>query len=166
MICFNQRLAASPRHNTRHGTTIVELAVVLPVFLVVIFAVIEFGHAYMTVQLINSAARVAARIGVTTGYSSADVITKANEMLASGIDSSKAVVSVKDGSDFDNVNITPEQITATDYALLDDIEISNMAERQLFIVRIEIPYDQITLIPGGGWLRGLTLSGQAVMRHE
>ncbi len=159
--CRNKRRPHWPR-----GTTAVEVAFVLPVFLLLVFAMIEFGHVYMTTQLIVAAARAAARTGVADGKTTADVTAKVDEILSAGIDSSQATVYIKDGSAFDDATITTDQINATDYNLLPDIEIFGMDARQLFIVRIEVPYDQVTLIPGGGWLKGLTLSGQAVMRHE
>ena len=57
------------RHNThnqpkRRGTTLVEMAVVLPVFFLFIFALMEFSHAYMVVSMLNAACKRAARYGV------------------------------------------------------------------------------------------------------
>jgi hypothetical protein len=135
---------------------------VFPVFLAIQFAIFEFGHAYMVSQLLKSAARSAARIGVAEGKTTADVIAKVNEVLASGVDPAAATIYVKDGSGFDQPEATPP----TNYDELADVDLEDLEERQLFIVRIEIDYSAVSLFPIDGWTTGITISGQAVMRHE
>jgi hypothetical protein len=126
-----------------------------------LFALFEFGHAYMTTQLLKTAAREAARTGVASGKTTADVIARANAVMESGMDASVATVYVKDGDLFDQGQAPP-----SDYSALPNIEVGTMEERKLFIVRIEVPYDDVSLFPLTGWVAGATLSGQAVMRHE
>lgn len=52
------------RKKDRSGATLIETAVVLPVFFTLLFGFIEFGHCFMTIHTLNSAARKAARLGV------------------------------------------------------------------------------------------------------
>jgi hypothetical protein len=153
-----------PRLHERSGTTAVELAFILPVLLVVYFAMIEFGHCYLSVNVIKSAARYAGRLAVTNGTTNDQVIAEANRVLGTMMNPSLATIAIKDGSVFDTSGNPP-----TDYDSLGDVQVEDIEERQLFVVRITVPYNSISLFPSGFWhtyVHDLTLSGQAVMRHE
>lgn len=52
---------------TPHGQTLVEVALVLPIFLVTLLAVIELGHFAAVAAATGSASREAARYGSTVG---------------------------------------------------------------------------------------------------
>lgn len=152
------------RRPTRQGTTAVEVAMVLPLLLIFFFAIVEFGHAYMTSQQIKSAAREAARLGVSDGQNTAAVVAEAKRLLAATMDPNKATIYVKDGGVFDSTG-PPSGGTSS----LPDVEVSELESRELFVVRIEVPYNSISLFPNGFWhthMHNLTLSGQAVARHE
>jgi hypothetical protein len=159
-----RRLSDALRKNIRRGTTAVELAFVLPVLLAVYFSLIEFGHAYLASQLIKTAARQAGRLGVSEGRTTDQVITEANRVLGSMMDATKATIYVKDAKVFDDDGEAP-----TDYQALTDVEVNDLEARHLFLVRIEVPYNAISLFPNGFWhtyVHNLTLTGQAAMRHE
>ncbi len=159
---MNRNRAAARRH--RSGTTAVEMAVVLPVILVVYFAMIEFGHVYLSTNVIKSAARYAGRLAVTNGTTNDQVIAEANRVLGTMMNPALATIVIKDGSSFDTDGTPP-----TDYSALPDVQVEDIEERNLFIVRITVPYNSISLFPSGFWhtyVHDLTLSGQAVMRHE
>jgi Flp pilus assembly protein TadG len=47
----------------RKGQAVVEFALVLPVFLLLVFGAIEFGRAYYDLHLLTNAAREGARVG-------------------------------------------------------------------------------------------------------
>ncbi len=147
----------------RDGVTVVEVALVLPVLLTIYLALIEFGHAYLSSQLIKTAARQAGRIAVSNGSTTNTAVEEANRVLSSMIDPALATVYVKDASLFDSGS------TPTSYDELDDVEVADLDSRQLFLIRIEVPYNAISLFPNGFWhthVHNLTVSGQAVMRHE
>jgi len=150
------------RAEGRNGTTLVEMAVVLPVFFTFVFGIFEFGYAYMVVASLNSAANKAARMGVAEGVTTAQVVDRVNSLLSQSFDTSNATVYVKDGALFDT--LTPNAANL-DYATLPGIELSAADPQQLFIVRVEIPYEDIAIMPPF-WVTGVTLKGQAVMRHE
>lgn len=155
------------RHSTRRqtgerqGATIVEMAVVAPVFAVFLAGIMEFGHAFLVVGTLNAAAKQAARYGAVDGIATADAVAKANAILGSAFPSNKATVVVKDASVFDSA--TPP--TTVDYAQLPVIELKNAARRQLYVVRIQVAYNDVALMPPF-WAKNLTLTGQSVMRHE
>src|SRR4051794_9788125 len=73
---------------SRKGATLVEFAIVLPVFLMFVFGMIEYGRMVMVQQVITNAAREGARAGVLDNSTSATVSTAANQYLsAAGIGS-------------------------------------------------------------------------------
>jgi hypothetical protein len=149
----------------RRGTTTVELALVLPILLMIYFSLIEFGHCYMTSQLLKTAARKAARFGVADGKTTAQVRTEVENMIKSAMDPAKATIYIKDGSMFEVDGASPP----SNYSTLPNVEVSSLESRELFLVRVEVPYNSISLFPNGFWhthLHNLTLSGQAVVRHE
>lgn len=145
----------------RRGTTIVETAVVAPVFAVFLAAIMEFGHAFLVVGTLNAAAKQAARHGAVEGISTADVVAKANGILGAALDATDATVVVKDASVFDEETL-PEVI---DYNLLPNIELNTAERRQLYVVRIEVDYNDVAIMPPF-WAKDLRLMGQSVMRHE
>jgi Flp pilus assembly protein TadG len=50
----------------KRGQSVVELALVLPLLLLVLFGITEFGRAWMTQNVLTSAAREGARLAVVT----------------------------------------------------------------------------------------------------
>jgi hypothetical protein len=152
------------RQPERRGTALVETSVVLPVFFILIFGFIEFGHCFMTIHTLNSAARKAARLGVGENATTEQVAARAKEILGAAIntDLEGIQVMVKDASVFDQANMDPSEIS---YDELQDIEVSAIEPRQLFLVRIQVPYSEVGIM-GPRWMSSLNLYGQAVMRKE
>ena len=67
------------------GSTTVEMAFVLPLFLLLAVGIFEFGRAWLTVNTVNHASREAVRLAVTIPCltaANATVIAKANGILA------------------------------------------------------------------------------------
>ena len=67
------------------GAEIVEMAFMLPLFLLLTFGIFEFGRAWLIVNTMNHATREAVRLAATTAGLTADdsrVITKATTILA------------------------------------------------------------------------------------
>ena len=152
-------------HGTkRRGSTLVETAVVLPVFFTFLFGFIEFGHCYMTIHTLSSAARRAARMGVGEDVTTEQVNDLAHAILDSAIDADVTGVNitVKDASVFDDPNVDPSSVN---YDNLPDVEVADVESRTLFLVRIEVPYHEIGIM-GPRWIDTLNLYGQAIMRKE
>lgn len=51
----------------RRGQALTEFAIVLPIFLLVLYSIIEFGRYVYTVQVMNNAAREGTRYAITHG---------------------------------------------------------------------------------------------------
>jgi Flp pilus assembly protein TadG len=83
------------RLRRRTGAELVEFALVLPMLLLVIVGIFDFGFLFRDFGVITNAAREGARIGVLTGYSTADVQARANSYLtAAGLDAGQASTDV------------------------------------------------------------------------
>ncbi len=146
----------------RKGATVVETAFVLPVLGIFLAGIMEFGHTYLVITALNGAARQAARLGSVEGNSTADALNRAQQVVGSCVDVAEATFHIKDASIFDQESVDTNTI---DYTALPDIELADAQPTQIFVVRIEVPYDQVALLPPF-WVKNITLAGQAVMRHE
>lgn len=62
--------ARSRRRTRSRGQALTEFALVAPIFFFVMFAIIEFGRAVYTIQMLNNAAREGARYAIVHGASS------------------------------------------------------------------------------------------------
>jgi len=155
------------RQASRRGTTVVETALVLPVFLVFVLGIIELGHAQMVKNLLRSGCREAARIGSTEGHSTADVRQRVLDVIGSAVKPELVEVFVKDASVFDGAGggTDSESLEA-----LPNIELSNAAPRSMFVVRAKVNYNDIAIVPNipflGNFLDEVVLQGQSFMRHE
>ena len=68
----------------QRGQAVVEFALVLPLLLALVFGITEFGRAWMTNNIITSAAREGARVAVVTDPDVTAVTTRVNEVCAAG----------------------------------------------------------------------------------
>ena len=62
------------------GAELVEFALVLPLLLLVIVGIFDFGFLFRDYGVITNAAREGARIGVLSGYTTTDVQNRAREV--------------------------------------------------------------------------------------
>jgi Flp pilus assembly protein TadG len=151
------------RSEQRRGTAAVETAVVLPVYILLLFGVIEFGHAHMVVNLLQSGCRNGARMGSTSGPTTAQVIARVKQTMGAGVDETKVQVWVQDASSLDDGGTWP--MTDAQVAALPPIELSTATDRQLFVVRASVAYNDISLLPMP-FLADMRLQTQCFMRHE
>lgn len=162
MRLLGQLTKRTRTRNDRDGSTLTETAVVLPVFFLILFGFIEFGHVFMTIHTLNSAARRAARLGVSETATTASVTALANKIVSSAIPNTSTTILVKNGDAFD---VTGVNASTINYSTLPNIELSTAKRRQLFIVRVSVPYSSVAIL-GPKWLSELTVYGQCVMRKE
>lgn len=78
------------------GSVLLEMALTLPLLLLVTVAIFELGRAYQTQQIITNAAREGARLAVLPDASTANIETRVRQYLTQGqlTDVNKASVSV------------------------------------------------------------------------
>jgi Flp pilus assembly protein TadG len=82
------------------GQSVVEFALVLPLLLLILFGITEFGRAWMTANILTSAAREGARLAVVTGPDVALVQTRVTQVCtAAGVTPASITVSGPDPAD-------------------------------------------------------------------
>jgi Flp pilus assembly protein TadG len=69
--------------NSRRGAHIVEMALVLPILIMIVFGIIEFARANQIRQTVKQAAYEGARVGITADATVAAVQSQANTVLNS-----------------------------------------------------------------------------------
>jgi Flp pilus assembly protein TadG len=65
----------------RRGAAVVEFALVAPVFILLVFGILEYGRVVMVQQVLANAAREGVRVGVLDGATGTSVATTVNDYL-------------------------------------------------------------------------------------
>ena len=78
------KITRGHRVRSESGNAVLELAFTLPLLLVVVMGIFDFGFMFQHYELVTNAAREGARVGVLPGYSSSDATTWAGAYLAKG----------------------------------------------------------------------------------
>jgi len=79
---MNQKIAASRKPRDRKGAAAVEFALTAPIFVVLLFAALEFSRVNMVRNTIETAAYEGTRRGIVPGAAASDVETAAMDTLA------------------------------------------------------------------------------------
>ena len=137
------------KHENRRGTALVEMALVLPIFLMIVLGVIEFGRAMMVSQVVTNAAREGARSAVVDGSTNAEVTSWIEDFLEGAIGTAPGDV---------DVTITVDNPAAAN-------EIANAETRDLITVEVEVPFEKVQYI-AGKYLANKNLRAVSSMRHE
>lgn len=134
----------------RDGQAVVEFALVLPVFILLVFGAIEFGRAYYDLHLLTNAAREGARRGSLPNQLEADVVDAVQDFLES----------VGLGGTW-STTVTVSDAEGTPRAGLADAQEGDQ-------VSVTVAYDFQVLV--GALLPGFSgtvqLNGRCVFRHE
>src|SRR4030042_250979 len=85
------------RDKSVRGQSLVEFALVLPVFLLLLIGIAEFGRAWMTRNILTGASREAVRIAAVQG-NTASALSRANNILSSAGISGASVNIADDGA--------------------------------------------------------------------
>lgn len=150
------------RQPSRQGALTVEVALVMPIFVLFLAAIMEFGHFCLVVHTLQAAARRGAHYGSFEGVSSSATEARVRQIISAAIDDSHATVSVRDGSIFDGENVNAATI---DYNALLPVNLLTAERGDCFIVRVEVPYNNVALLPPF-WLKDRMIVSHAAMRHE
>ena len=124
------------------GAAVVEFALVLPLLLMIIFGIIEFGRLFWVKQILTYAAREGGRAAIIPGATNTSVQTAIdNAMSGSGLTAY-------------TIQRTPN-------------DVSTASGGASITIKVSISYNDVTLIPGFlSALVGQNLIGQVVMRKE
>ena len=76
---WRSRLAKGNR-----GAELIEFALVLPLLLLLVLGIVDFGFLFPRLEVVTNAAREGARIAILPGYTTADVQARVNSYLQEG----------------------------------------------------------------------------------
>jgi Flp pilus assembly protein TadG len=140
------------RARNERGAALLEMALTLPLLLLVCVGILEFGRAYQTWQVLTNAAREGARVAVLPGTTQSDVTSRVRQYMTAGQLPNAATATVAiDGSQ--TVSIGAGTASASQ-------------------VTVTYPFDFIVLDPiarlatGQGTGTSLNMVAQATMRNE
>jgi Flp pilus assembly protein TadG len=140
----------SARNWKIQGISSVEMAIVLPVLVLIVFGMIQYGFGWRLTQVITNGAREGARFGVVVSdppISDSQVVTRVQNYLnGSGVDASVATITVA---------YTDVGVPVTYDACKSGCEVG---------VTVSVPVDN--LVPALFPLFPNVLAASAVMRHE
>jgi Flp pilus assembly protein TadG len=71
-------------HPSQSGQAVIELALTLPLLLVIVMGIFDFGLMFQRYEVVTNAAREGARVGVLPNYTTADAQARAQQYLTSG----------------------------------------------------------------------------------
>jgi Flp pilus assembly protein TadG len=75
---------ATARWSDESGAELIEFALVLPLLLLVLLGIIDFGFLFQRYEVVTNAAREGARVAVLPGYGDADVQARVDQYLTAG----------------------------------------------------------------------------------
>lgn len=139
--CKLDKLSQSPRQR-RRGAAVVEFAVVVPIFVLFVFGLIEYGRMVMVQQILTNASREAARVAVLEGSTERDVIDAAVTYCAA------SRITIAD----DDVDVPLDPATADD--------------GDPVTVTVGVAFRDVSWLPSPMYLGAAQLSATSVMRKE
>jgi len=141
MASFNMyKLCRSFRK--QRGAAEVEFAVVAPVFVLLLFGMIEYGRMVMVQQMLTNATREGARRAVLDGTTTNDVRTTVKDYLSSG------GITVSDS----DITVSPDPTTAS--------------SGDAITVSLQIPFSSVSWLPSPMFLGSTNMNAASVMRRE
>ncbi len=81
-------MATSGRRHKERGDSLAEFALIIPVLLLIVIAILDFGRAIYAYSVVSNSAREGARYGVIEGHTDAGIETRVRES-AVGLDQSQ-----------------------------------------------------------------------------
>lgn len=139
--------------NRRDGAALVEMALVLPIFVMVTLGIVEFGRAMMVSQLVTNAAREGTRLAIVDGSTNAEVDTFIDDFLVAAVGVNKADITV---------DITVDEATGNPSA---GNAVESASSKDLVTIKVQVPFDKVSYV-AGSYLSGKNLVAVSAMRHE
>ena len=148
MAIKNFDQTAGRRNRSRKGVAMLELAIVLPILLLLVFGIIEMGRVMMLNQMATNACREACRQAIVPGMDHDKVIEIVDGYLdVSGVSQTGRVITMRDGQG----NVVEN--------------LKEIGSHEEVVVEVQFPYANntwgITFITGAG-----SLVARSNMRRE
>ncbi len=132
-----KRLGRFRNKRNSRAAAVVEMAVVLPVLLTILFGIIEFGWTFMVYQSITNAAREGCRVAVLEGSTDTDISSRVDNYM-------------------ELIGINNYQLNITHSTQNDPTE----------TVVVRVPYTEVSLLGGYFGPTDFDIAGKASMRKE
>lgn len=142
-----------PKSKVRRGAAVVEMALTVPVFLLILLGIFEFGRGMMVGNLVTSAARAGARRAILELASNTDVEQTVRTFCQETLGMS--------GGDV-NVAITVDTAPGNDPAG-NEVGLAQSGDRCR--VSVSVPFDKVSYM-APKWLSGKSVTGQCSMEKE
>jgi hypothetical protein len=145
---FRSRLRRLVRSES--GAELIEFSLTLPLLLLIVLGIIEFGFLFREYEVVTNAAREGARIAILSGYEEDDVIARVEDYLETA------------GLDLDNLRDMEPVVAAS----------KEVGAQCISMVPVKVEYDHaVPFISGvmsyfGSSFGTITLSATASMRTE
>ena len=137
------------------GASAVEMAIVLPLLLILLFGIIEFGLVLYDKAVITNASREGARFGIVSRsprYESGDIDSQVQNYCVG-----RLVTFPLDGEEVEPPVVTTNPSDTSDAEFGDDLEV---------LVRWTYRFLLLPDLPGIGLSDTITLSARTVMKYE
>lgn len=135
------------QNRSRRGAAVVEFAVVAPLFILLVFGMIEFGRAVMVQQVLVNASREGARQAVLDGATVNDIETRVSGYLSSASIDNETIVYTVNGSEVGD----PTAVAGFGDAVG---------------VEIRVNFDDVSWMPVPNYIGGTVLRAASIMRRE
>ena len=148
------------RLKSERGAELIEMALILPLLLLILVGISDFGFLFSRYEVLTNAAREGARLAVLTGYNTADVQTRVCAYLATG-----GVPTTNCTTGTGNPVIGVSNVTVT---------LPTPGTAPVPAKQVQLTYTHnfmfigpiIGLVGGGTWNNAKTMTITAVMRTE
>ena len=127
------------RRDGTRGAAVVEMALVLPLFLMLLFGIIEFGWIFMVSHALTGAAREGCRTATLAGATDAQIAGKVDRFMQGA-----------------RISASTYELVITHATAVDPTE----------VVIVKVPYSRVSLLGSFFGVRDFYLEGYAAMRKE
>ena len=138
---LGRRAPSRGRNRKRRGAAVVEFAIVAPLFILLVFGMIEFGRMIMVQQIMTNASREGTRRAVIEGATQTEVENLVTDYL-------------------DNASVPGATVTVT------PSDLGNVGFGDPVTVSVSIPFNSVSWIPSPMYLEGATLGASTIMQAE
>jgi Flp pilus assembly protein TadG len=152
----------SGRARGERGAALVEFALALPLLLVIIAGIVDFGFAFQRYEVVTNAAREGARMAVLpVGYSDAEIQTRVREYVRVGLNLTTAQLNAVVPAS--NVQVTYPDLTIGSGSTAVTLETANV---QVFYHHNWVLLRPILGLINKSWGTSITLSARSQMTRE
>jgi Flp pilus assembly protein TadG len=131
----------------RRGAAVVEFALVAPVFIMLVFGMLEFGRGVMVQQVLVNASREGARMAVLEGATVGEIEDRMDVYLDSANINTKTIIYTINGTQ-----------------VADPTTVANFGDA--IGVEIRVNFDDVSWVPIPQYIGGKILRATSFMRRE